>query len=192
MEHRDAASNDGRSETANERADRNWIEILQELRVAQTGTQIMGGFLLAIAFQPRFTELDDYQLALYLVLVGLAGLAAALGMAPVSLHRAQFGRRRKPEIVRLGNRLLVSNLVVVAALAVGVTSLVFDYAVGRTAGVVVIGVGAAVVVTLWIVVPRVAIRSGSASDGDRPPGGESDATGTRGGRPAQSGVSSET
>lgn len=164
----EALPDDGRSESVNERADRNWIEILQELRVAQTGTQIMGGFLLAIAFQPRFRDLDDYQLTLYLVLVGIAGLAAALGMAPVSLHRAKFGRRKKPEIVRLGNRLLVADLVVVAALAVGVTSLIFDYAVSRTAGVAVIGVGAAVVALLWWVVPRIAIRS----DDDPEPGSD--------------------
>ena len=165
MDQRNSAIDDGRSESANERADRNWIEILQELRVAQTGTQIMGGFLLAIAFQPRFGELDDYQLVLYLVLVGLAGLAAALGMAPVSLHRAEFGRRKKPEIVRLGSRLLVANLVVVATLAVGVTSLIFDYAVSRAAGIAVVGIGIVVVVLLWLVLPRAVIRSGEQSDG---------------------------
>ena len=78
---------DGRDESVNERADRNWNEILQELRVSQTGTQIISGFLLAVAFQPRFDDLDQYQLVLYLTLVVLAGTAAALGLAPVSLHR---------------------------------------------------------------------------------------------------------
>lgn len=155
----DALADDGRSETPNERADRNWNEILQELRVAQTGTQILGGFLLAVAFQPRFKELDEYQLALYLVLVGLAGVAAVLGLAPVSLHRAFFGRRRKAEIVKIGGRLLAADLGVVATLAVGVTSLVFDFALGRPAGLTALACGAVVVVLLWIAVPRFGIRA---------------------------------
>jgi len=83
----------------------------------------------------------------------------------VSLHRAEFGRRKKPEIVRLGSRLLVANLVVVATLAVGVTSLIFDYAVSRAAGIAVVGIGIVVVVLLWLVLPRAVIRSGEQSDG---------------------------
>ncbi|QBE49267.1 DUF6328 family protein [Leucobacter triazinivorans] len=152
---------DGRRESPNERADRNWNEILQELRVAQTGAQILGAFLLAVAFQPRFTELDRYQLTLYLILVALAGVAAALGLAPVSLHRAHFGRRRKANVVRLGSRLLAADLVVLAMLAVGVTSLIFDFTVGRAAGFAALGGTAVVVVLLWAIVPRLGIRSGS-------------------------------
>ncbi|PRI11355.1 sodium:proton antiporter [Leucobacter massiliensis] len=149
---------DGRDETPNERADRNWNEILQELRVAQTGTQILGAFLLAVAFQPRFTELDEYQRSLYLVLVALAGVAASLGLAPVSLHRAYFGRGEKVRIVRIASRLLAADLVVLALLAAGVTSLIFDFILGRTAGFAALGAGAVVVVGLWVVLPRLGIR----------------------------------
>ena len=85
---------DGRDETRNERADRNWDELLQELRVMQTGTQILTGFLLAVAFQPRFEDMDELQRDLYVVLVGLAALATILALAPVGMHRATFGRRR--------------------------------------------------------------------------------------------------
>ncbi|MEV8338965.1 DUF6328 family protein [Leucobacter sp. NPDC077196] len=155
---------DGRSESTNERADRNWNEILQELRVAQTGTQILGGFLLAVAFQPRFQDLDRFQLTLYLVLVALAGVAAVLGLAPVTLHRTYFGKRRKPEIVRLGSRLLSADLVVLALLAAGVTGLVFDFAVGRVAGIITLFVGVIVVVSLWSVLPRLVFRRGSGPD----------------------------
>lgn len=144
----------GRSESPAERADRNWNEILQELRVTQTGTQIITGFLLAVAFQPRFTELDSYQITLYLVLVALAGIATILGLAPVSLHRAYFGRGQKARIVRVGGRLLAADLVVVAALAAGVTSLIFDFTVSRIAGFVSLGIGIVVVVVLWGLVPR--------------------------------------
>ncbi len=65
----DVDPDDGRDETENERMDRNWDEIIQELRVTQTGTQILTGFLLTIAFQPRFVELDSFQHAVYLTLV---------------------------------------------------------------------------------------------------------------------------
>lgn len=147
---------DGRDESVNERADRNWNEILQELRVSQTGTQIISGFLLAVAFQPRFDDLDQYQLVLYLTLVVLAGTAAALGLAPVSLHRWYFARRRKPEIVKLGSRLLVAALVVVALLTIGVTSLIFDFILGRTAGFIAMGAGAVALSMLWLVIPRTA------------------------------------
>lgn len=84
---RDVLPGDGRDKSANERADRNWTEILQELRVTQTGIQLISGFPLAVAFQSRFTELDSFQLALYLTLVGLAAAATLLGLAPVVMHR---------------------------------------------------------------------------------------------------------
>lgn len=159
----------GRTESSVERADRNWNEILQELRVTQTGTQIITGFLLAVAFQPRFTELDAYQLTMYLILVSFAGLATILGLAPVSLHRAYFGRGQKARIVRVGGRLLVADLVVVAALASGVTSLIFDFTVSRVAGFVALGIGAVVVLVLWGVVPRLGAPGAAEEQHDSDP-----------------------
>ncbi|WP_336660313.1 DUF6328 family protein [Leucobacter sp. USHLN153] len=159
---------DGRFESENQRADRNWNEILQELRVAQTGTQILGGFLLAVAFQPRFQDLDQFQLTLYLILVGLAGVAAVLGLAPVTLHRTFFGQGRKPAIVRLGGRLLAADLVVLALLAAGVTGLVFDFAVSRTAGLISLITGVVVVVSVWSVLPHWVIRRSTGSDSRGP------------------------
>ena len=89
-----------------------------------------------------------------LLLVGLAGLATVIGLAPVTLHRTLFRRQVKERVVRTGNRLLIAHLVVVALLVVGVTSLVFDIALDRTAGLIALGVGAVVVVGLWFVFPR--------------------------------------
>ena len=160
--HGDADPSDGRDETPNERSDRNWSDILQELRVALTGTQLIGGFLLAVAFQPRFVELDGYQLTLYLLLVSLAGLATVIGLAPVTLHRTLFRHQVKERVVRTGNRLLIAHLIVVALLVIGVTSLIFDFAVSRAAGVIALVVGAIVLVLLWIVLPRMQ----EAKDGD--------------------------
>jgi hypothetical protein len=152
--HGDADPWDGRDETPTERSDRNWSDILQELRVALTGTQLIGGFLLAVAFQQRFEELDSYQLTLYLVLVTLAGLATIVGLAPVTLHRTLFRHQVKERVVRTGNRLLIAHLAVVALLVIGVTSLIFDFAVSRAAGLIALVVGAIVLVLLWIVLPR--------------------------------------
>jgi len=149
----DALSEDGRDETANERADRNWDELMQELRVMQTGTQVLSGFLLAVAFQPRFSELDPLQAGLYLILVGLAALATILALAPVGIHRSLFGRRRKPDLVRIAARLVKASLVVVGILSVGVTVLIVDFVLNRAVSVIVLLVGGLIVLSLWLVLP---------------------------------------
>lgn len=153
-EHAEPAGENGRPETAFQRADRNWNEILQEARVTQTSTQIIAGFLLAVAFQQRFDELDQYQLTLYLIQVALAGLATSLGLALVVMHRLLFGKRQKLRVVRIGNLLLICNLVVVSVLALLVTSLIFDFVYSRVAGWIALGIGAVVTAGLWTLVPR--------------------------------------
>jgi hypothetical protein len=152
----DASRNDGRDETATERSDRNWTEILQELRVIQTGTQILTGFLLTLAFQTRFTELDLYQVTLYLALVSVALLATALALAPVSLHRALFGRKVKPQLVSASDRLLKVTLGVVSLTIVGTAMLIFDVVVGRPAGVTAGVLAASLTIVLWLVMPALA------------------------------------
>jgi hypothetical protein len=77
-----AAADDGRRETPAERSDRNWNELLQELRVTQTGVQILTGFLLTLPFQERFEDLDDHQRTLYLILVALAVLTTGSSRRP--------------------------------------------------------------------------------------------------------------
>lgn len=145
---------DGRDETADERADRNWDELMQELRVMQTGTQVLTGFLLAVAFQPRFDDLDITQRALYLALVGMAALATVLALTPVGLHRSLFGQRRKPQLVRFAGAIARANLLVIGALTVGVLTLIVDFVVHRPAAVVVLLVSAIIVVLLWAALPK--------------------------------------
>ncbi|MFJ4253131.1 DUF6328 family protein [Microbacterium sp. NPDC090003] len=157
---------DGRDETPNERADRNWDELLQELRVMQTGTQILTGFLLAVAFQPRFTDMDELQRDLYVVLVALAAIATILALAPVGMHRAFFGRRRKPELVHIAARIVKIDLVVIGALTIGVTTLIVDFTVDRTAGLIALIAAIIAVTALWIVLPRV--MRNSVRPGDSP------------------------
>ena len=145
---------EGARETEAQRSERDWNEILQELRVTQTGSQVLSGFLLAVAFQQRFTHLDTYQYVVYGVLVGLAAISTILGLATVSLHRAQFHRHHKAAVVRLGNRLLTITVDVVGVLTAGVVFLIFDVVFGRTQGVIAGGVTLVVLVILLVVVPR--------------------------------------
>jgi hypothetical protein len=151
--HQDVMPDDGRDETANERLDRNWSEMLQELRVTQTGTQILAGFLLTLAFQQRFQDLDTYQVTVYLVLVALASLSAALGLGPVSLHRALFRMQKKDAVVRVADRLIQAILLCVGLVVTGVVLLIFDVVLGRAAGIIGALVTAAVVVLVWLVLP---------------------------------------
>jgi hypothetical protein len=163
----DALSGDGRNETANERADRNWTEILQELRVTQTGIQLISGFLLAVAFQSRFEDLDAYQLALYLILVAVAACATLLGLAPVAMHRAHFGRRLKATVVQYGDRFLIANAVVVSVLTAGVGCLIFDFTLGRVAGWIALGAVFLFAAVLWFLIrPRAEARAAARAGGD--------------------------
>jgi hypothetical protein len=154
----------GRDETRDERADRNWGELVQELRVTQTGTQILSGFLLTVAFQQSFQHLSGYQKVIYLCLIVLAAATTAVGLLPVALHRAMFRRRRKEWLVTQGNRLLVVALSLVAALTSGVVFFLFDVVVSLTAGVIA-GIAAAVAMVMWLLVYPLALRrSGTAGD----------------------------
>ncbi|MFG1811189.1 DUF6328 family protein [Streptomyces sp. NPDC049040] len=106
----DRTDDPGRNETAEERADRRWGDLLQELRVAQTGVQILFGFLLTVVFQQRFTQLSGTDRHLYVatVIVGAATTGALIG--PVAMHRLLTGRRLKPETVVWASRLTVLGL----------------------------------------------------------------------------------
>ncbi len=156
-----AESKRGRDETADERADRNFSDILQELRVVLTGTQLISGFLLAVAFQSRFEDLDADEIQHYLVLVAIAALATLLGLTPVLVHRLHFQRRLKREIVRLCNVLLIITLAVVSSLVIGVTGFIFEVVVSATAGVWATVACTTAVVALWVV--AWAVRRGAAA-----------------------------
>src|SRR3954447_11015062 len=146
-EQRDIDPTDGRDETLDERMDRNWNEMLQEMRVTQTGTQILSGFLLTIAFQPKFAELDTFDKGVYLFLVVAATLTTALALAPVHLHRSLFRQHSKPVLVQASHLLLRAALLGLAVVMVGAVLLIVDVATGdrRTALVVAGGVAAMLV-----------------------------------------------
>jgi len=154
------AAGDGRAETPEERLDRNWNELLQELRVIQTGTQILTGFLLAAVFQSRFEDLDDFQRNSYLVLVVTSVLTTLVGLAPVSLHRVLFRQHAKGRIVRYTDYFVQATLVGVAITVAGIGLLIFDLVLGRLWGLAFGVLILVAVVMLWIVVPRLIRRSG--------------------------------
>lgn len=147
------AQHDGRDETASERADRNWEELMQELRVMQTGTQILTGFLLAVAFQPLFKDLSDQQRLLYIVLVLLAAAATILALTPVGMHRILFAKGRKAELVQAAHRIVKANMAVVAALTVGITVLIIDFTFNHVFALIAGGIGLVVILLLWLGLP---------------------------------------
>jgi hypothetical protein len=154
------AARGGRVETPEERLDRNWNELLQELRVIQTGTQILTGFLLAAVFQSRFEDLDEYQRNSYLILVVTSVLTTLVGLAPVSLHRVLFRQHAKGRIVRYTDYFVQATLAGVAITVAGIGLLIFDVVLGRAWGLAFAVVILVAVVMLWIVVPRLIRRAG--------------------------------
>jgi hypothetical protein len=145
---------DGRDETEAERLDRNWVELLQELRVVQTGTQILTGFLLAAVFQSRFEDLDTYQRGVYLVLVVTSILTTLFGLAPVSLHRLLFRKRAKEAVVKYTDRFVQITLAGVAITVAGIGMLIFDFVLGRVWGIVLAAAIVLVLLITWVIIPR--------------------------------------
>ncbi|MFI7498012.1 DUF6328 family protein [Streptomyces sp. NPDC049687] len=105
----------GRNETEEERADRMWGELIQEVRVAQTGVQILFGFLLTVVFTPRYADLEHTDKVIYIVTVVLGACATGALIGPVSLHRLVSGRLVKPQAVQWASRLTLVGLVLLLA-----------------------------------------------------------------------------
>ncbi|MEO8527599.1 MAG: DUF6328 family protein [Pseudolysinimonas sp.] len=150
---------DHAGETEVERLDRNWSDILQELRVTQTGTQILLGFLLTIPFQQRFPSLNAEQIVLYLVLVGVAAVATILALTPVALHRALFRRAAKPRLVPLANVLLRLALAAVGLTLSGAVLLTFDLVLDATAAIIAGSITVVLMALGWVLLPLLIRRS---------------------------------
>ncbi len=169
-------SAEARGETVDQLLDRNLAELLQELRVAITGVQVLFAFLLGLAFTQRFTDLDDFARTVYTVTLMATALATVLLIAPVSFHRLVFRRRLKSALIVVGDRMLRAGLaLLVLAISSGVL-LVLDVVLGRGPGIV---AGAAVLLVAavtWYALPVWARRTAAGGDpdpgdpGDRPAG----------------------
>ncbi|MDT0571395.1 DUF6328 family protein [Streptomyces sp. DSM 3412] len=160
----DERTRPARNETPLERADRNFAELLQELRVTQTGVQILFAFLLTLAFTPRFPDLDSVQRATYVVTLLLAVLAATLFTAPAALHRSLFQQNAKPVIVQVSSRLASAGLIVLMPAFTGSVLLVVDVTLGRKAGIAA-GAGTFLIcLLLWAVLPKLVGRLSDRAD----------------------------
>jgi len=146
---------DLRHETPLERLDRNWVDLLQELRVIQTGVQLLTGFLLILPFQSRFEQLTQSQQNIYLMTLSAAVLATGFLIAPVSLHRFLFRRHARRATVDVAHRLAQIGMSILGLAIVGVVLLIFDVVLGPTAGYVAGGVAAIVLLGLWVVLPLI-------------------------------------
>ncbi|MGA4863346.1 DUF6328 family protein [Streptomyces lavendulocolor] len=118
----------GRNETPDERADRRWAELIQEIRVAQTGVQILFGFLLTVVFAPTFADLSSTNKTIYIITVGLGASATGALIGPVSFHRIVSGRRIKPQAVVWASRLTFVGLVLLLATLISALFLVLRVA----------------------------------------------------------------
>ncbi|HEY5835834.1 DUF6328 family protein [Streptomyces sp.] len=143
----------GRHETPEQRADRRWADLLQELRVAQTGVQILFGFLLTVVFQQRFTELSDTDRHIYVatVILGAATTGALIG--PVAMHRLLTGRRFKPETVVLASRLTLLGLILLLFTMAASLLLVLRLAIRDAGAAWLVGGMVAWFALCWFVLP---------------------------------------
>lgn len=146
---------DERGETELERLDRNWNNLLQELRVVQTGVQLLTGFLLTLPFQQRFDILSEPMRIAYLVTVGCSVSATVLLIAPVGIHRLLFRRHRLQVLVSAAHRCAYAGLVLLGAALTGVTVIVFVSVAGRNAGFVAGACALTLFVFFWWALPLV-------------------------------------
>jgi hypothetical protein len=142
-----------RNETEEERLDRNLTELLNELRVALPGVQVLFAFLLGVPFTQRFSELTSYQEDIYYGTLICAAMASAFLIAPSAHHRLQFRQRDKHFIVLLANRLAIVGLTFLALAMTGVVLLITDFIFGALATTIATTATALVFAVLWYVVP---------------------------------------
>jgi hypothetical protein len=142
-----------RSETETERLDRNWLSLLQELRVVQTGVQLLTGFLLTLPFQPRFDGLSTTMRVVYLATVGSSVAATVLLEAPVGMHRVLFRRHRTQFLVSAAHRFAYSGLLLMGLALTGVTVIIFGAVAGPPAGAIAGGCAVVAQLGFWVLLP---------------------------------------
>jgi hypothetical protein len=144
----------GRDESENERLDRNLSELLQELRVALPGVQVLFAFLLAVPFQQHFTEIDGFEKGVYFFTLLCTALSAILLIAPSPYHRFTFHLQQKRELIRIANRSTIAGLTFLALAMTGAIVLITDVLFSNGIVTAIAGIGAAVAFALlWYVLP---------------------------------------
>jgi hypothetical protein len=123
---------EGTAETGKERVDRELLELLNELRVALPGVQVLFAFLLTVPFAARWTTVTTFQRDVYFVTLLCTALSSALLIAPSAQHRLLFRQREKEKMLVVANRLTIAGLGVLALAIVGVVLLITDVLFGTT------------------------------------------------------------
>jgi len=168
-----ASPAEGRNETHLERCDRNLVELLQEVRVVQTGVQVLFAFLLMAPLTPGFADLGALQRLEYFVTLTLAGAAALLLIAPTAYHRVLFRLGDKDYLVTVANRLTIAGLAAVALSMVGAFVFVTDILFGQLAATVAGAATGATTFILWAALPlarRRALAGAGPARRDAPTG----------------------
>jgi amino acid permease len=140
-------------ETEKQRWDRNFGDLLQELRVAQTGVQILFAFLLTLPFSSGFPKTTQFQKDTYIFALITAAFATAMIISPVAFHRALFRQGRKPELVRYAHRMATGGLAFMLIAMVSSVLLITDYLLSRWAAVIVTAITGAFFLTFWAGLP---------------------------------------
>jgi hypothetical protein len=141
------------NETEKQRWDRNFADLLQELRVSQTGVQILFAFLLTLPFSSGFPKVTQFQKDTYVVALISAAFATAMIISPVAFHRALFRQGRKPELVRYAHRMATGGLAFMLISMVSSVLLITDFLLARRAAVLLTLVTGAYFLTFWAVLP---------------------------------------
>jgi hypothetical protein len=151
----------GRDESEDQRLDRNLGELLQELRVALPGVQVLFAFLLAVPFQQNFSEITPFEKKVYFATLLSTAISAALFIAPSAYHRLTFHLQQKEQLVFLANRLAIAGLCFLALAMTGAIMLITDVLFGGVATAVFSAAALAMFVLLWGLLPlRQRIRLG--------------------------------
>lgn len=172
-----ADSGDGRHETPLERLDRNWNELLSELRIALTGAQVLFAFLLVVPFNTGFARATHFERDTYFVTLALSALATALLITPTAEHRFLFRLEDKRHLVFVSSRLAIAGLALLALAIGGALMLVSTKLFGETAGLVTLGIAELPLGVLWFAFPlgrrwkleREREAEGGAAEADAPP-----------------------
>ena len=143
--------NEGRQETPLQRADRNWDELLGELRVTQTGVAILFSVLLTVPFSARFQGVDPFTKGVYVSALMLSAATTVTLIGPVAFHRLVFAKGRKPHLVRLGNRMAVTGLGLLCLTLGAVLLLVTDVLLARPTAVVLSAAFTVLTAAMWSV-----------------------------------------
>lgn len=148
-------SSGGDGESHSERVNRELIELLNELRVALPGVQVLFAFLLAVPFATGFKATTDFQRALFFGTLLSTAISSALLIAPSAYHRINFRERDKERMLLTSNSLTLAGLFFLALSIIAAVALIADFIYGAAVPILCAGVGVALFAGLWFALPLV-------------------------------------